>query len=393
MCPQDSADQTNAQRGEVEPQAVLPSLRARFLLAISLLASALAQAATPALKWSDEFNQAENTGPAPARWSFDLGAGGWGNNELQTYTDARDTSFVVADPAATDGKALAIRARRTDAGGYHSARIKTQGKFATTYGRIEARMKLTSGRGLWPACWMLGESIAAIGWPACGEIDIVEQVGHEPGRLHGTLHGPGYAGTGGVTASITLPGGASFAAAYHVFAVEWWPQKIEWSLDGRVYASRTPAQLPAGARWVFDTPFFLLFNLAVGGDWPGHPDAATVFPATIFIDYVRVYGLPPAPPPKLAAHAAAREVQLTWLAPTETFGAPLTGYRLERATNAAFTENLQSFAIGPEPPFTDRHLAPGATYFYRLAAITAGGVSDPSIAAQATTAAAPRLDR
>ena len=241
--------------------------------------------------WQDEFKQPAGSGPDPAKWSYDLGNNGWGNAELENYTDSRENSLVVDDPAATDGKALVIRAVRTAAGGYTSARLKTQGKYAAGYGRIDARMKLPRGQGVWPAFWMLAESIAQVPWPACGEIDIMEVPGHEPGKLHGTLHGPGYSAKHGITQSIDLPGGAAFSDAYHVFAVTRSPGKIEWLLDGKVFHTCTPASLPAGSKWVFDdAPFFLLLNLAIGGHWPGYPDATTQFPQELRIDYVRVYG-------------------------------------------------------------------------------------------------------
>ena len=240
--------------------------------------------------WQDEFNQPSGTGPDPAKWSYDVGNNGWGNAELENYTDTRANSFVVDDPEATDGKALVIRAVRGPDGSYTSARLKTQGKYAAIYGRIEARMKLPHGQGIWPAFWMLGESIPDVKWPTCGEIDIMEVPGHEPGKLHGTLHGPGYSGKHGINKSTLLPADATFADAYHLFAVNWSPGKIEWLLDGRVFHTCTPATLPAGSKWVFDNaPFFLLINLAVGGHWPGYPDATTRFPQEMRIDYVRVY--------------------------------------------------------------------------------------------------------
>lgn len=253
-----------------------------------LFLTMIAKAATPI--WQDEFNQPVGTGPDPAKWVHDLGDNGWGNRELEHYTDSRENSYVVLDPDATDGHALVLRAVRTASGGFTSARIKTHGKFATTYGRIEARLKLPRGQGIWPAFWMLGDNIDRVPWPACGEIDIMELIGHQPGTLYGTLHGPGYSGKHGLSQSTVLPGGAALGDAYHVFAVDWKPGKIEWLLDGRVYRTLTPADLPAGAKWVFDdAPFFLLFNFAVGGLWPGYPDATTQFPQEFRIDYVRVY--------------------------------------------------------------------------------------------------------
>ena len=241
--------------------------------------------------WQDEFDQPVGTGPDPAKWVHDLGDNGWGNKELQSYTASRENSFVAADPDATDGRALVLKARRTPAGGYTSARLKTHGKFATRHGRIEARLKLPRGQGIWPAFWMLGDKIDTVPWPACGEIDVVELIGHQPGTLYGTLHGPGYSGQHGLTKSTLLPGGATFSEAYHVFAVDWQPGRIDWLLDGKIYHTRSAADLPGGAKWVFDDiSCFLLLNLAVGGLWPGYPDDTTAFPQEYRIDYVRVYG-------------------------------------------------------------------------------------------------------
>lgn len=247
----------------------------------------------PRLLWSDEFNQPVGSGPDLSKWVHDLGDNGWGNKELQYYTDSRENSFVVADPDADDGRALVIKAVRNAVGGYTSARLKTLGKFATGPARIEARLKLPRGQGIWPAFWMLGANIETQPWPDCGEIDIMELVGHEPGRLYGTLHGPGYFAKHGVTKFTDLPAGQTFGDAYHVFAVDWRRDRIDWSLDGRKFHTVTPADLPAGGRWVFDGghPFYLLLNLAVGGLWPQYPDATTQFPQEYRIDYVRVYAL------------------------------------------------------------------------------------------------------
>jgi beta-glucanase (GH16 family) len=242
------------------------------------------------LVWQDGFDQPVGTGPDPAKWVHDLGATGWGNKELQTYTDTRENSCVTADPDATGGRALVLKAVRTPAGGYTSARLNTQGRFSLTHGRVEARLKLPRGQGIWPAFWMLGDGFGRVPWPACGEIDIMEMVGHQPGTLYGTLHGPGYSAAEGLVKSTVLPPGATFADAYHVFAVDWRPGRIDWLLDGRRFHTLAPADLPAGTRWVFDdTPFFLLLNLAVGGLWPGYPDGTTQFPQEYRVDYVRVY--------------------------------------------------------------------------------------------------------
>ena len=264
-------------------------MRPAVVLAVLLLPM-ISSAST--IVWQDEFKQPVGSGPDPARWVHDLGDNGWGNKELQTYTDSRENSVVVDDPEATDGRALVIRAVRTSSGGYTSARLKTHGKFAATHGRIEARLKLPQGQGIWPAFWMLGDKIDSVPWPACGEIDIMEMIGHQPGTLYGTLHGPGYSGKHGLTKSIELSRGAIFADAYHVFAVEWRADRIDWFLDGTLFHSVAPADLPPGAKWVFaDSPFFILLNLAVGGLWPGYPDATTRLPQEYRVDYVRVYRL------------------------------------------------------------------------------------------------------
>jgi beta-glucanase (GH16 family) len=352
--------------------------RVFLLFSAAMGVAAALQAATPAIIWSDEFNQPIAAAPDPSKWSYDLGGGGWGNGELEVYTDARENSAVVADAAASDGRALALTAVRSSTGSYTSARLKTSGKFAATYGRIEARLKLTRGRGVWPAFWMLGDTISTVGWPACGEIDIMEQLGHEPGKIYGTIHGPGYSGANGLGSMTTLPDGTPLSDAYHVYAVDWTPEKIEWSLDGVAFYSRTPAQIPAGTRWVFNTPFFLILNVAVGGAWPGNPDSSTTFPQMMLIDYVRVYGLPPTAPATVAGYVAAGQARLTWTPPDDTRGGALTGYRVERATNRAFTQNVAVRDLGAATSFADATVQTGVNYFYRVSAMTAGGVSDPS---------------
>lgn len=253
-----------------------------------LFTSALSTAAPV---WQDDFDQPAGSAPDPTKWVHDLGASGWGNAELQEYTPGRANAFVVDDSQAENGKALVIRAEKTGDKSFTSARLKTQGRFSVSYGRIEARMKLPRGQGIWPAFWMLGDTHATAGWPECGEIDIVEVLGHETHKLYGTVHGPGYSGGKGVTGSITLPAGPTLADAYHVYAIEWSPGRIDWLLDGKVYHTVTPKSLPSGGRWVFDdAKYFLLLNLAVGGRWPGYPDATTQFPQELRVDWVKVFG-------------------------------------------------------------------------------------------------------
>jgi beta-glucanase (GH16 family) len=262
------------------PQSVPHSAR----LAIALLAVLPACAAPPLwnLVWSDDFTGPAGSAPDPAKWSYDLGGGGWGNQELEVYTDSRNNSYL-------DGQGnLVIAALHPGAGQYTSARLKTQSLFTTEYGRVEARIKIPRGQGLWPAFWMLGDNIGSAGWPPCGEIDIMENIGREPATVHGTVHGPGYSGGQGISQLFSLASGA-FADDYHVYAIEWAPQRIDFFVDDHQYFTVTPASLPGGTQWVFDHPFFLLLNVAVGGSWPGSPDAATVFPQKMPVDYVRVY--------------------------------------------------------------------------------------------------------
>ena len=232
--------------------------------------------------WSEEFNGAAGTSPDSAKWNYDLGGGGWGNQELESYTSS--TNNVYQDGNGN----LVIQALKTPGNTYTSARLKTQDKFSVTYGRVEARIKVPYGQGIWPAFWMLGADIAATGWPNCGEIDIMENIGREPSMIHGTVHGPGYSGGNGIGGPYTLPGGAKFADDFHVYGVEWAPGTITFFVDGLKYFSASDTKIPKGTTWVYQHPFFLLLNVAVGGSWPGNPDATSTFPQQMLVDWVRV---------------------------------------------------------------------------------------------------------
>ncbi|MFJ8039055.1 family 16 glycosylhydrolase [Kitasatospora sp. NPDC096147] len=246
-------------------------------------------AAAAVTTWADEFNGPSGAGPDPAKWTTETGGSGYGNHELQYYTAGNAN-------AAQDGQGnLVITARRntnTNLGcwygtcQYTSARLNTAQTFTQAYGHFESRIKIPRGQGIWPAFWMLGNDLGSVGWPNSGEIDIMENIGREPSTVHGTLHGPGYSGAGGLGSAYTLPNGQVFADAFHVFAVDWSPNSITWSVDGHAYATRTPADTN-GNRWAFDHPFFLILNLAVGGDWPGSPDGSSTYPQTMTVDYVR----------------------------------------------------------------------------------------------------------
>jgi len=241
------------------------------------------------LVWADEFNGPNGSPPDPAKWTYDIGGNGWGNNELETYTRRIQNAFIQ------DGN-LVIRAQKEQFTGpdgiarpYTSARLKTQGLFAQKYGRIEARIKIPYGQGMWPAFWMMGDNIDSVEWPRCGEIDIMENIGVEPSIVHGTVHGPGYVGEKALTSLYALPEGQHFADDFHAFKLEWEPDSIRFYVDDYLYKTITPADLPPGTRWVYDRPFFIILNLAVGGDWAGNPDSSTVFPQAMLVDYVRVY--------------------------------------------------------------------------------------------------------
>jgi beta-glucanase (GH16 family) len=235
------------------------------------------------LVWADEFQPADSSAPEPAKWAHDLGAGIWGNNELQLYTDRRVNSRI-------EGGKLIIEARKEALAGadgakrdYTSARLKSLGKASWTFGRIEARIKVPRGQGIWPAFWMLGTNITPVDWPACGEIDIMENIGREPSTVHGTIHGPGYSGGAFTLTEVALADG------FHLFAIEWEPTRIRWFIDKHLYVTVTPANLPAGTKWGFDHDHFPLLNAAVGGAWPGNPAPSISFPQRIEADYVRVY--------------------------------------------------------------------------------------------------------
>jgi beta-glucanase (GH16 family) len=240
-----------------------------------------------ATTFADEFNAAAGTPVDGSKWTMETGDN-VNNHERQWYTNSTNN-------AVHDGQGnLVITARRENPGNYQcwygrceytSARLNTSGKFTQTYGTFEARIKMSRGQGMWPAFWMLGNDIGNVGWPQSGEIDIMENVGFEPNQVHGTIHGPGYSGSGGIGAGYS--NGAPFADGFHTFRLEWSPDKLVWKVDGNTYQTRTPSDL-GGRQWVFNHPFFVILNLAVGGYWPGDPDGSTPFPNTLTIDYVRV---------------------------------------------------------------------------------------------------------
>ena len=259
------------------------------MIALLLCLGAMVSTQEPrwTLTFDDEFDGPKGTAPSTSRWARDLGGRGFGNNEMESYTDGSANAFL-------DGEGhLVIEARKESTTGadhitkpYSSARLITNGKFSQKYGKIEARIKIPRGQGIWPAFWMLGADIGTAGWPGCGEIDILESIGPEAKIAYGTLHGPGYSGGNGIQGRYHSE--ASLADDYHVYGVEWRPGSIKWFVDGNCYSTVTPDQTH-GHPWVFDQPFFIILNLAVGGYWPGYPDATTTFPQRMLVDYVRAY--------------------------------------------------------------------------------------------------------
>ncbi len=231
--------------------------------------------------WNQEF---EDNTLKTNEWNQEIGngIGGWGNNELQYYTNSKKNTFV------SNGH-LIIEARKEIADGfqYTSGRLTTKGKKEFTFGRIDIRAKLPKGKGIWPALWMLGANINMVGWPACGEIDIMELIGSEPNKVHGTLHWKGSNGHKYKGKEYILPIG-DFSEAFHVYSVIWEQDKIQWLVDDKVFYMLTKSDFGSDF-YPFNAPQFFIFNLAVGGNWPGLPDASTLFPQHLFVDYIRVF--------------------------------------------------------------------------------------------------------
>jgi beta-glucanase (GH16 family) len=238
------------------------------------------------LTWSDEFNGPDGTPPDPTKWNYDIGGSGWGNNEREYYTSSRANS-------EQQGGYLVITATPDGASSqqcwygtcwFTSARLNSAGLFSQAYGRFETRAQMPFGQGLWPAIWMLGENIGSVGWPSCGEIDFLETIGSDITENHGSLHAPNYNPSG----TYPLPNGAQYSDGFHTFAVEWDPGEVRFYVDDQLYETQDESDMNGGT-WEFNQPFFLIMNVAVGGNWPGDPDSTTTFPQTLKVDWVRVY--------------------------------------------------------------------------------------------------------
>ena len=230
------------------------------------------------LIWQDEF---DNSKIDHSKWRLDIGYTGESNGELEIYTGRPENVFI-------EDSCLVLAARKENYLGYSytSARLNTHGLNSWKYGRMEARIKIPSGKGIWPAFWMLGDDISTQGWPSCGEIDIMENIGHRPDTVRGTIHGPGYFRDDSIGADFILHG-RDFSDDFHLFAIEWMQEQIGWYVDGCQTNILAPNNVPG--KWVFDHPFFILLNFDVGGLLPGYPDETTIFPQFMYVDYVMVY--------------------------------------------------------------------------------------------------------
>jgi beta-glucanase (GH16 family) len=292
-----------------------PVRRVQLLAVAAVLSAALsAHAQTWNLVWNDEFNGAAGTFPDTTKWNYDVGNNnGWGNGESEFYCVAGSNTAPcsAANPNVfmNGSGSLVIRARRDASGTWTSTRMLTSGKFSIQYGRIEARMRLVAANGLWPAFWMLGSNIGSVGWPSCGEVDIMEWVdNYGPSATSSTIHGPGYSGAGGIGVQTGFPNGTRVDDAnYHIYGVIWSPNQIQFYRDTTTNITRTitPANLPAGTTWAFNHPFFVLLNQAVGGNWFPGPDSSTPAVNDVLVDYVRVYQAGTTTTPTVTIRASA----------------------------------------------------------------------------------------
>ena len=291
-----TVDSGRSQSAFVPRPKNLKALAFTLLMATFFAASASGQT-TWTLVWNDEFNGPRGAAPDPSKWTFDTGGGGFGNGEIQTYCSPGSNAFPcnASNPNTfQDGTGNLVIQARDSGGNWTSGRMKTQGLAQFQFGRIEARMKLPVGAGLWPAFWMLGVDIGTVGWPQSGEQDIMEWVqGYGPNVTSSTIHGPGYSGGNGVGHTTAFPsGGRTDDVGYHVYGVIWSQNQMQFYRDDftRPFFTVTPSTPGVNGQWVFNQPFFILMNLAIGGGgFPGFTNGSTPNPATMLVDYVRVY--------------------------------------------------------------------------------------------------------
>jgi len=371
---------------------LLSVVAAVVFIASSLEANAQTQWS---LAWSDEFNGAANTAPDPNNWSYDSPTAGASNNELEIYCgqagagQTGDCANWLKNGYVDGAGNLVISAVLMPDGQWTSARIFTHGHFTFTYGRAEARIKLPSAAGLWPAYWMLGDNIfSGTNWPNCGEEDMMENVPSlGPTVIQSSLNGPGYNGGSSIHAQYNFPAGQRIDTDYHVYGVIWGPDLVQYYVDDYThpFASFTPANMPRRGTWAFDGhPFFMLLNLAVGGSWPGPPNASTPNPSNMIVDYVRVYQGLPANPSGLTAQAITKsQINLSWTASVT----PGVTYNVYQSTSNGFLPSASN-QIGAGvagTSFTANGLSARTVYYFRAVAVNASGSSQPSNQATATT--------
>lgn len=243
--------------------------------------------------FEDEFNKPANSPIDSNKWTAEIGGKGWGNQELQYYTNSTENAYHDGNGSLVIKAVKLLPPLKLECWygqcQYTSARLITKKKFDRKFGRFEARIKIPAGQGMWSAFWMLGSNFDEVGWANCGEIDIMENIGREPSTVHGTIHGPGYSGGQGIGAPYNLSKKQIFADDFHIYATEWTKNKIQFFVDGKLYKTITSNNIPEGKKWVFNDPFFMILNLAIGGNWGGKPNDKTIFPGVMQIDYVRVY--------------------------------------------------------------------------------------------------------
>src|SRR5712691_4928419 len=365
-----------------------------FALATLLFLVPSSAAQTWTQVWSDEFNGLANSAPDPANWNYDTGGGGWGNNELEVYCAPGSSASPCSASNPNiyqDGNGnLVIQAIKTQSGTWTSGRMKTQGLQGFQYRRIEARMKLPVGAGLWPAFWMLGTNIGSVGWPTCGEQDIMEWVPqYTPTTTSSTDHGPGYSGGNGIGRRFTFPnGGRIDDASYHTYGVIWSQNQMQYYRDDptKPFFTVTPASIPAGTQWVFNHPFFILMNFAIGGGFPGPPNASSPSPADVLVDYVRVYkpgSGPPAAPTLSKPSVGNNQVNLSW-----TASAGASTYNVKRTFTSGVNYMIVQSGL-TATSFTDTTVTNGTTYFYVVSAQNTAGESPNSNEVSATPTNAP----
>ncbi len=351
--------------------------------------------------WSDEFNGPAGSFPDPTKWTYDVGGGGWGNAELEVYCAAGSNAAPCS--AATpnvfmDGNGnLVIRAIRTPGGTWTSTRMKTEGLQQFQYGRIEARMKLTVGNGLWPAFWMLGTNIGSVGWPNCGESDIMEWVPqYTATTTSSTDHGPAYSGGNGIGARYIFPNnGQVDDPGYHTYGVVWSPYQMQFYRDDwtKPFLTVTPTFIPPGSQWVFNHPFFILLNQAIGGNFPKPgPDSSKPIPADMLVDYVRVFtwdaGAPAAPVGLRVDSHASNQVELHWEPDNHAGGFFVPdAYDIYASTTPGFDPSFSNLLVQHYHGvhYIHQGLNPGATYYYQVRAVGLGGESISSNEASVTT--------